>query len=128
MMRLDLLSRMSCMAILNFIPAQLADHDVHFCEMAIAREAQQVPEAPHAVDNNRPSDTQLMDVFNGMEDAVRRQVAERLRGPPQPVQPPQMRSLEMNCHLRLIPGGNQSQVGSEQLTIQQCLRSLGLTS
>ena len=48
--------------------------------MAISREAEQVPEVPNAADNNRPSDTQLMDVFDGMEDAVRRQVAERLRG------------------------------------------------
>ena len=86
----------------------------------MSTEAQEVPEATHAADNNRPSHTQLMDLFDGMEDAVRRQVAERLRGgTPQPVQLPQTRSLDMNCHLHLIPGGNQSKVGSKQLTIQQ---------
>ena len=69
------------MATLNFISVWLADHDVCLHEMAMCREAQQVPEAPHTADNNRPSDTQPMDVFDGMEDAVRRQVAKRLRGP-----------------------------------------------
>ena len=67
------------MNMLNFIFAWLTDHDVHFHDMAMAREAQQIPEAPHALDNNRASYTQSMDVFDGMEDAVRRQVAERLR-------------------------------------------------
>ena len=46
---------------LNFIFAWLTDHDVHFHDMAMAREAQQILEAPHALDNNRASDTQSMD-------------------------------------------------------------------
>ena len=65
------------MTMLTSMSARLADHDVCFHELAMSREAQQEPEASRAADNNRPSDTQLMDVFNGMEDAVRRQVAER---------------------------------------------------
>ena len=69
------------MTMMAFISARLADHDVHFHDMAVSKEAHQVPEAPHVTDNNRPSDTQLMDVFNSMDDVVRRQVAERLRGP-----------------------------------------------
>ena len=69
------------MTTLNSISAWLADHSVCFREMAMSREAQQVPEAPCAAENNKLSDTQPMDVFDCMEDAVRRQVAERLRGP-----------------------------------------------
>ena len=63
--------------------------------MAVSREAQQVPQNPCAAENNRPSDTQSMDVFDGMDDVVRRQVTERL----QPAHPLQMRTLDMNCHL-----------------------------
>ena len=106
------------MTTLTSISARLADHYVSFCEIAMSRIVLQVPEAPYAADNNRPSDTQPMDVFDGMEDAVRRQVTERLRGPIPACPATSARSLEMNYHLHLIQGGNQSQLGSEQLTIQ----------
>ena len=59
---------------LNFISGWLADHDDRFHKMAVSREAQQVPEASCPADNNRPSDTQPMDVFDGMKDAVSREV------------------------------------------------------
>ena len=65
------LSLQDVMTTRNLISARLADHDVCFREMAVARETHQVPEAPHVVDNNRQSDTQPMDVFDSMEDVVR---------------------------------------------------------
>ena len=67
------------MTMLNSIAAWLDEHNVQLHEMAMSREALQVPEAPHAAESNRLSDTQTMDVFDSIEDAARRQVAERLR-------------------------------------------------
>ena len=49
-------SLLEVMNMLNSISAQLADHDVRFCEIDISREAQQVPDTPHVADN-RPPDT-----------------------------------------------------------------------